>query len=57
MTKVSDVLAERFRQNPLEIHVCKQHPPGGWVDKLPLLCQDFSKSKSIQANSNRESKR
>ena len=29
MTKVLDVLAERFRQNPLEIHFCKQHPPGG----------------------------
>ena len=50
MNKVSDVLAERFSQDALETYFCKQHPP------TPLslwLCQNFSKPKSIQANSNR----
>ena len=28
MHKVSDVLAERFSQDPLETYFCKQHPPG-----------------------------
>ena len=27
--KVSDVLVERFCQDPLETYFCKQHPPGG----------------------------
>ena len=34
--KVSDVLDERFSQDPLESYFCKQHPPGAWKDKLPL---------------------
>ena len=37
MNKVSDVLAERFSQDPLETYFCKQHPPGAWKDKLPAL--------------------
>ena len=28
MNKVSDVLAERFSQDPLETYFCKQHPAG-----------------------------
>ena len=28
MNKVSDVLAERFSQDPLETYICKQHPLG-----------------------------
>ena len=28
MNKVSDVLAQRFRQDPLETYFYKQHPPG-----------------------------
>ena len=28
MHKVSDVLTERFIQDPLETYFCKQHPPG-----------------------------
>ena len=28
MNEVSDVLSERFSQNPLETYFCKQHPPG-----------------------------
>ena len=28
MNKVSDMLAERFGQNPLESYFCEQHPPG-----------------------------
>ena len=34
MNKVSDVLAERFSQNPLETYFCKQHFPGAWKAKL-----------------------
>ena len=36
MDKVSDVLAERISQDPLESYFCKQPPPGVWKDKLPL---------------------
>ena len=36
MNKVSDVLPERFNQDPLESYFCKQYPPGVWKDKLPL---------------------
>ena len=32
MHKVSDVLAERFSQDPLEIYFSKQHPPGAYKD-------------------------
>ena len=28
MNKVSDVLSERFSQDPLEAYFWKQHPPG-----------------------------
>ena len=28
MNNVSDVMAERFSQDPLETYFCKQHPPG-----------------------------
>ena len=30
MNKVSDMLAERFSQDPLENYFCKQHPLGAW---------------------------
>ena len=55
MNKVSDVLAGRFIQDPLETYFCKKHPPGAGIDKLRfyLRCQDFSKTKSIQANSSK----
>ena len=55
MNKVSDVLSERFSQDPLETYFCKQHPPGAWQDKLPSydsgcaknfhlhFCKKFSK--------------
>ena len=46
MNKVSDVLAERFSQNPLETYFCKQHPNGAWIDKLPLY--DFGYAKTLQ---------
>ena len=42
MNKVSDVLAERFSQDPLEIYFCK-HPPGASIDELPLLYQKVFK--------------
>ena len=28
MNNVSDVMAQRFSQDPLETYFCKQHPPG-----------------------------
>ena len=40
MNKVSDVLTERFSQDPLESYFCKKHPPGTSKVKLPLC--DFS---------------
>ena len=46
MNKVSDVLAERFSQDPLETYFCKQHPAGAWIDKLPLY--DFGHAKSFR---------
>ena len=36
MYKVSNVLAERFSQYPLETSFCKQHSAGAWKDNLPL---------------------
>ena len=36
MNKVSDVLPERFSQDPLETYFCKRHPFGAWINKLPL---------------------
>ena len=42
MNKVSDVLAERFSQDPLEIYFSK-HPPGASINKLPLLYQKVFK--------------
>ena len=46
MSKVSDVLAERFSQDPLENYFCKQHPPGTWIDKLPFY--DFGYPKTFR---------
>ena len=46
MNKVSDVLAERFSQDPLETYFCKQHPPGAWIDKRPLY--DFAYAKTFR---------
>ena len=46
MHKVSDVLAERFSQDPLETYFCKQHPPGAEKDKLPLC--DFGCEKNFR---------
>ena len=43
---VSDVLAERFSQDPLETYFCKQHPSGAWLDKLPLY--DFGYAKTFR---------
>ena len=43
MNKVSDVLAERFSQDPLETYFYKQHPPVAWIGKLPLC--DFGYAK------------
>ena len=36
MHNISDVLAERFSQDPLETYFCKQHLPGASKDKIPL---------------------
>ena len=36
MNKVSDVLAERFSQDPLETYFWKQHHPEAGKDKLSL---------------------
>ena len=47
MNKVSDVLAERFSQDPLETYFCKQHPPGAWINKLPLY--DFGYAKNFRS--------
>ena len=44
MNKVSDVLAERLSQNPLETYFCKQHPNGAWIDKLPLYEFGYAKT-------------
>ena len=46
MNKVSDMLAERFGQNPLESYFCKERPPGAWKDKLPLY--DFGYANTFQ---------
>ena len=46
MNKVSDVLVERFSQDPLETYFCKQHPPGAWIDKIPLY--DFTYAKTFR---------
>ena len=46
MNKVSDVLAERFSRDPLETYLCKQHPPGAWIDKIPLY--DFGYAKTFR---------
>ena len=43
---VSDVLAERFSQDPLETYFCKQHPSGASLDKLPLY--DFGYAKNFR---------
>ena len=40
------MLAERFSQDPLETYFCKQHPPGAWIDKLPLY--DFGYGKTFR---------
>ena len=58
MNKVSDLLSERFSQNPLETYFCKQHPPG--AEKInyryPSMTLVMPKSftftfpKSFQAN-------
>ena len=40
------MLAEIFSQDPLETYFCKQHPPGAWVDKLPLC--DFGYVKTFR---------
>ena len=42
MNKVSDVLAKRFSQDPLEIYFSK-HPPGASINKLSLLYQKVFK--------------
>ena len=44
MNKVSDMLAERFSQDPLETYFCKQHPPGAWINKLPLYEFGYAKT-------------
>ena len=44
MNKVSDVLPEKFNQDPLETYFCKQHPPGAWKDKLPLYAFGYDNS-------------
>ena len=46
MNKVSDMLAERFNQDPLETYFWKQHPPGAWIDKLRLY--DFGYAKTFR---------
>ena len=46
MNNVSDVMAERFSQDPLETYFCKQHPPGAWIDKRPLY--DFAYAKTFR---------
>ena len=43
MNEVSDVLSERFSQDPLETYFFKQYPPGTSKDKLPLY--DFGYAK------------
>ena len=43
MNEVSDVLSERFSQDPLETYFFKQYPPGTSKDKLPLF--DFGYAK------------
>ena len=48
MNKVSDVLAERFSQDPLESYFCKQHPPGAWKDKRPLYDFGYANTFWIQ---------
>ena len=40
------MLAERFSQDPLKTYFCKQHPPGAWIDKLPLY--DFGYGKTFR---------
>ena len=45
MNKVSDVMVERFSQDPLETYFYKQHPPGTWKDKIPL--HDFGYAKKF----------
>ena len=40
------MLAGRFSQDPLGIYFCKQHPPGVWIDKLPLY--DFGYVKTFR---------
>ena len=41
MHKVSNVLAERFSQDPLETYFRKQHPRGAGKDNLPLYDFDY----------------
>ena len=45
MNKVSDVLAEGFSQDSSEFYFCKEHPPGVWIDRLPLY--DFGYVKTF----------
>ena len=44
MNKVSDVLAARFSQDPLETYFCKQQPPGAWIDKPHLYDYRYAKT-------------
>ena len=46
MNKGADVLTEIFSQDPLETYFWKQHPPGAWIDKLPLY--DFGYVKTFR---------
>ena len=46
MYKVSDVLAERFSQDPLETYFWKQHPREAWIDNL--LLYNFSNTSTFR---------